>query len=85
MDKAVLREQIRKIIAEEAEVSVEEVKDELLTEDLGIDSLSMSSVLANLEDLDIEVDSEKVFDSSDNYTIGALIKKIVDSIIEWWE
>lgn len=82
MDKAVLREQIRKIIAEEAEVSVEEVKDELLTEDLGIDSLSMSSVLANLEDLDIEVDSEKVFDSSDNYTIGALIKKIVDSIIE---
>ncbi len=82
MDKAVLREQIRKIIAEEAEVSVEEVKDELLTEDLGIDSLSMSSVLANLEELDIEVDSEKVFDSSDNYTIGALIKKIVDSIIE---
>lgn len=82
MNKTELKEQIKKIVAEEAEVAVEEVKDELTMEDLGIDSLSMASVLANLEDLGIEVDTEKIFDSSEKYTIGALIEKIIDSIIE---
>lgn len=82
MDKVTLKEQIKKIVAEEAEVPVEEVKDELTMEDLGIDSLSMSSVLANLDDLGIEVDTEKIFDSSEKYTIGSLIEKIMDSIIE---
>lgn len=82
MNKTELKEQIKKIVAEEAEVAVEEVKDELTMEDLGIDSLSMSSVLANLDDLGIEVDTEKIFDSSEKYTIGALIEKIIDSIIE---
>lgn len=82
MNKTELKEQIKKIVAEEAEVTVQEVRDELTMEDLGIDSLSMSSVLASLDDLGIEVDTEKIFDSSEKYTVGDLIEKIIDSVIE---
>ncbi len=81
MDRAELMNTIKEIVSEETEIPVSEIRDELTLEDLELDSLSISSILSNLYDIGIDVDVDKVFDKDEQYTIGELIEKIIDSVI----
>ncbi len=82
MDRAELKQKIKEIVAEETEIPAEDIKDEMTMEELEIDSLSITAVLADLYDMGIEVDVDKVFSSKENYTVGTLIERIIDSIAE---
>lgn len=81
MSRDELIKKIRQIIADELEVEVVEITNERKMESLDLDSLSISSIIADVEDLDIEIDSDVMYDLNLDCTVGMFIDKILNSIV----